>query len=125
MKIVRLFLVIVLVLTPTTALAQSEKQLIHNPTSTTELDLESKKLLQLQLNQQIHNPTSTTELELEAKKLLQLEINQQIQKFNGNIGHVLAQTRKLKRFSAPIEAEFHLRNEQIQRNRDFQALPRF
>ncbi|MDF5718257.1 MAG: hypothetical protein PUP93_31415 [Rhizonema sp. NSF051] len=100
MKIVRLFLVIVIVLTPTTALAQSEKQLIHKPTSTTELDLESKKLLQL-------------------------EINQQIQKFNGNIGHILAQTRELKRFSAPIEAEFHLRNEQIQRNRDFQALPRF
>lgn len=100
MKIVRLFLVIVLVLTPTTALAQSEKQ-------------------------QIQNPTSTTELELESKRLLQLQINQQIQQFNGNIGHVLAQTRKLKRFSTPIEAEFHLRNEQIQRSRDFQGLPRF
>lgn len=125
MKIVRLFLVIVLVLTPTTALAQSEKQLIHNPTSTTESELDSQKLLQLQINQQIHNPRSTTELELDSKKLLQLHINQQIQKFNGDIEHVLAQTRKLKRFSTPIEAEFRFRNEEIQRNRNFQAVPRF
>lgn len=75
--------------------------------------------------QLIDNPTVTTELELESKKLLQLHINEQIQKFNGNIGHVLAQTRKLKRFSTPIEVEFRLRNEQIQRNRDVQGLPHF
>ncbi len=100
MKIAILFLVTVLVLTPAAALAQTEKQLIHNP-------------------------AVTTESELDPEKLLQLDTNQQIQKFNASIGLVLAQTRKLKQFSTPYEVEFQRRNEQIQRNRDVQALPRF
>ena len=100
MKIAILFLVTVLVLTPAAALAQTEKQLIHNP-------------------------AVTTESELDPEKLLQLDTNQQIQKFNASIGLVLAQTRKLKRFSTPYEVEFQRRNEQIQRNRDVQALSHF
>ncbi len=100
MNIAILFLVTVLTITPAAALAQTEKQLIHNP-------------------------AVTTESELDPEKLLQLDTNQQIQKFNASIGLVLALTRKLKRFSTPYEVEFQRRNEQIQRNRDVQALPRF
>ncbi len=101
MRTAMVLLVTLLVLTPASVLAQSEKP----PTS----DL-----------------TITTWDKLDQQQMLRASINQRIDKFNVDIEQILRETREIKQFSRPYEVEFERWSKQRQHNpdREFQNLHR-
>ncbi|MBW4633024.1 MAG: DUF4006 family protein [Iphinoe sp. HA4291-MV1] len=97
MMIATVLLVTILALTPTSVLAQQEKQSTYDFTVTTGQKLDSEKLLRIRLKQQI-------------------------QKFNTNVEQALRETQELKQFSTPYLVEFQRRNEDIQHRPDVPRL---
>ncbi|MCX7592273.1 MAG: hypothetical protein N2235_00660 [Fischerella sp.] len=97
MSLSTVLLVTLLFLTPTTALAQSEKQ----PTD---------------------NKVVTTGSKLDQERRLRLRVNQQTQKCNTDVVRVLRKTQQLKRSSRPYIVEFQRRIEQMQHRPDVPRL---